>query len=126
MLINGGAAVSVLAFIGGLVSQGKVGVPQLRDVASSLMWFAWGVVAAVGSMGFAYLSNYAATVFYNARKFSYDEPHVTNDPTKNAWFTSGVVAQVVAVAAGLVALVLFIVGMIDVKRSIGNLPERLK
>jgi hypothetical protein len=36
VLINGGAAVSVLAFIGGLVGQGKIGVAQLGGFANSL------------------------------------------------------------------------------------------
>src|SRR5437016_8648142 len=46
MLVNGGAAVSVLAFIGGLVGQGRVTSKQMTDVSSSLLWFVAGVALA--------------------------------------------------------------------------------
>jgi hypothetical protein len=58
LLINGGAAVSVLAFIGGLVSKDVIGVSQLAAVADSLIAFAIGVVAAVAGMALSYLVNY--------------------------------------------------------------------
>src|SRR5882672_6918156 len=40
VLVNGGAAVSVLAFIGGLTGQGRIQAAQLNDVAGILLWFA--------------------------------------------------------------------------------------
>jgi hypothetical protein len=43
LLINGGAAVSVLAFIGGLASKELVGVSQFKPAADSLVPFAFGV-----------------------------------------------------------------------------------
>src|SRR5262245_49137007 len=46
MLINGGASVSLLAFIGGLAAQGKVQVRGLSLLTNSLMWFASGVLSA--------------------------------------------------------------------------------
>ena len=45
MLINGGAAVSVLAFIG-LAAQSRIKLDQLNMVANSLGWFAGGAAAA--------------------------------------------------------------------------------
>ena len=47
LLINGGAAVSVLAFIGGLAAQSRIKLDQLQAVAHSLTLFAFGVAAAV-------------------------------------------------------------------------------
>jgi hypothetical protein len=44
LLVNGGVAVSVLAFIGGLLSKGLIEDPrQLKPIADSLVPFAWGV-----------------------------------------------------------------------------------
>ena len=57
-LVNGGAAVAVLAFIGGLIGQGKIELNQINSVAESLMWFVYGVAAAVCSLGSAYIVNY--------------------------------------------------------------------
>jgi hypothetical protein len=46
MLINGGAAVSVLAFIGALVRQdGGLTIKQVAGVSNSLLWFGGGVAA---------------------------------------------------------------------------------
>src|SRR4051794_8574050 len=59
VLINGGAAAAILAFIGGLVSQGRVPVEQTSDVARGISWFAYGVAAAVTGMGLGYLTNLA-------------------------------------------------------------------
>jgi hypothetical protein len=61
MLINGGAAVSVLAFLGGLVGQGRVTVKRMTDVSSSLLWFAGGVALAVAALAFSYFTNFAPT-----------------------------------------------------------------
>src|SRR4051794_17778362 len=58
MLINGGAAVSMLAFIGGLASQDRIKIADLKDVSSSLVIFAIGVALSVGGMAFAYFTHY--------------------------------------------------------------------
>jgi len=42
MLMNGGAVVSVLTFIGGLAQKGDLTVKQIGDVSGSLLWFASG------------------------------------------------------------------------------------
>jgi hypothetical protein len=59
ILVNGAAAISVLAFIGGLVGNGKLTVAQSSVIAGSLMWFVWGVASAGTAMGLTYLNTYA-------------------------------------------------------------------
>ena len=56
MLINGGAAISVLAFIGGLASRDKVSLQAITQTAATLVWFATGVAVATLSMGLAYFT----------------------------------------------------------------------
>jgi hypothetical protein len=51
LLINGGAAVSVLAFIGSLAAKDLITASQLASVADSLEIFAICVAAAVAGMG---------------------------------------------------------------------------
>lgn len=58
VLINGGAAVAVLAFLGSLASGNRVQISQLSQMASSLKLFAWGVASAAFAMVTAYLTNY--------------------------------------------------------------------
>jgi hypothetical protein len=50
ILINGGAAVSVLAFVGALVGQNKTDIAHLRGVVLSLLFFAGGVAAVVSAL----------------------------------------------------------------------------
>jgi hypothetical protein len=51
MLINGGAAVALLAFIGGLLSKDKGTYGHVSEIAASLMWFGWGVLLSVAGIG---------------------------------------------------------------------------
>jgi hypothetical protein len=48
-LVDGGACVAVLAFLGGLVGQDRIELGQINIVAGSLMWFVYGIAAAVCS-----------------------------------------------------------------------------
>jgi hypothetical protein len=57
LLINGGAAISVLAFMGSLAAKDMVPISHLSRVADSLVVFAWGVVAAVVGLGLSYLTH---------------------------------------------------------------------
>src|SRR5664279_3937789 len=58
MLINGGAAVAMLAFIGGLTSKGTIVIGKFGTVADSLTWFAVGVACAAAGTGLAYGTHY--------------------------------------------------------------------
>ena len=58
-LVNGGAAVAMLTFIGGMVAQGKIDDADLHGLASNLMWFAFGVALAAVATAFAYFVNLA-------------------------------------------------------------------
>ena len=62
LIINGGAAIALLSFIGGLVGDGKLTIgSQLLSVTEPLRYFAWGVALSAVSMAFGYLTNYSAT-----------------------------------------------------------------
>jgi len=59
LLINSGAAVALLAFVGNIVNSETVGQGKsIVDLTLPLLWFGWGVVAAVFAMAFAYFTNY--------------------------------------------------------------------
>jgi hypothetical protein len=58
ILINGGAAASFLAFIGGLASKEKFDVHQLSVVSENLVSFAWGVAAGGLGIALSYFTNY--------------------------------------------------------------------
>jgi hypothetical protein len=58
ILINGGAAVAVLAFVGNLIGQARVPHANPNSVAVSLILFALGVVAGAAGMGLFYWFNF--------------------------------------------------------------------
>jgi hypothetical protein len=117
VLINGGAAVSVLAFIGHFVTQGR-SIAQIADVASSLISFAWGVVAAGVAMGFTYFSAYSGTKSLSDHATKWQHPYVSPGRRTHLWEFASTTFTICAIAAGLASLALFIYGMFDVRDSI--------
>lgn|SRR5262249_10710794 len=120
LLINGGAAVSVLAFIGGLAAQDRIKLDQLKGVAGSLGLFAFGVVAAVLGMGFAYFTNYTVAAQINSYERLWEQPYVK--PGKNTFKIrlAKYAFHTVAILAALASVTLFIWGVFDVQRAISG------
>jgi hypothetical protein len=74
MLINGGAAVAVLAFIGALVRDEGVTIKQISGVSGSLLWFAGGVAMAVWAMALSYFTNLCYVRSQSLNIFTFDHP----------------------------------------------------
>jgi hypothetical protein len=113
LLINGGAAVSVLAFIGGLASKDLIGVSQLAAIADSLVSFAWGVVAAVAGMALSYSVNYLIAVHTDSliqrREHS----------VSLGWLKAGLHGLTVLV--GVASVVFFLCGVLAVRNSVEHI-----
>jgi hypothetical protein len=56
LLVNGGAAVAMLAFVSNLASSNIV---DILPIVSPLSWFGWGVVAVVAAMTFSYFTTFS-------------------------------------------------------------------
>jgi hypothetical protein len=112
LLINGGAAVSVLAFIGGLAAQSRIKLDQLQAVAHSLVIFAFGVAAAVISMLFAYLTNLIAGDIERSLERLTQPPFIA--PGKHTLRLERL---------KIASLVLFLYGVFNVKDAITHLRE---
>jgi hypothetical protein len=56
LLINGGAAVAILAFMGSVISKDAGSHKIIGDIAGGLTYFASGVIASVAALGLTYLS----------------------------------------------------------------------
>jgi hypothetical protein len=122
LLINGGAAISVLAFIGSLASKDVIGVPQLAAVANSLILFAFGVIAAVAGMALSYFVNYFTAEW--ARSFAHIWEHPWVVPGKNTGFLGWLkaVLHVITVLVGVASVVFFVCGIFAVRNSVKHLP----
>ena len=122
LLVNGGAAVSVLAFIGGLLSKGLIEEPtQLKPVADSLIPFACGVGAAVLGMGLAYAVNLLMVRYMNSKTKTWVHPLI--EPGKNIK-RIGVARDLLhalAVIAGVASGVFFVCGIFAVRNSVEHI-----
>ncbi len=121
ILINGGAAVSVLAFIGGLASKDLIKIDRLAEVASSLMIFGIGVLLAAIGIGLSYCTHYFSGKIISTFQRGFDHPYVTSSPKGAKWTICRNIVHVLAFVAGIASLVFFGWGMYSVKVAITHL-----
>ena len=115
LLINGGAAISVLAFIGTLPLDKKA------VVAGGLVWFAWGAAAAVFAMGLAFAANYCLAGEVASKKPSPQHPFYEGTRTSKIYRVLSKIFQATCMIFGATSLILFVCGMFAVKNSITHL-----
>jgi hypothetical protein len=119
VLINGGAAVSVLAFIGGLVSQGKLAFgPQLAQAANSLLWFAFGAFAAGMGVAFAYFTTYCITGHAQNMVRKWEHPYFEEGAASRRWRHGSTFFRILAMVCGFGASGMFVGGIIEVRNAI--------
>lgn len=129
LLINGGAAIAMLAFIGHLISSDK-GVFAEKDTIKALInlttplsWFAGGVACAAASMALGYLANFSMGRVSSHRIRTYeDHPYVRPTKLSKRWGVAVGVFQAAAVAGGFFSLFLFVWGIWEVRDVISALP----
>jgi hypothetical protein len=123
MLVNGGAAVAVLAFIGALVRQDGVTIKQVAGVSGSLLWFASGVAAAVLALALSYFTNFCYGRSETSKIFTLEHPYII-DGTNTRWWRNWAYAfHLGAIVWGLLSLAAFVVGMFDVHSAIVRLAS---
>lgn len=99
IVINGGAAVTVLAFAGNAITKGQVhpGAPLLTAIGTALLWFMFGVGGAGVASGFRYLS-----------QFAYSQSNLGRG--NRWWARSGAIGNVISILLGVGSFALFFVG----------------
>jgi len=112
ILINGGAAVALLAFVGSLEKHDQV------MVAGTLIWFAWGVAFAALGMAFAYLTHFCLATSEAAREWYWEHPYVRDTRLSRNWGRARVVFHSLGLVAGITSLAFFIYGMSEVRDAI--------
>jgi len=115
LLINGGAAVALLAFINGLPTE------QKRGVAATLDWFTWGVAAAVAGLACAYFTNHGLAVQERSKTWTDKPPYVIEGANTKRWSNFVLLFRFLAIVVGIGSLVLFIVGMLSVRAALTKL-----
>jgi hypothetical protein len=126
LLINGGAAVSVLAFVGGLISQGKFSLgAQAAGVAHALLLFAFGALASAAGTGLAYFTHLSVAGHALTVARQWDPPFVVETPTSRRWFRGSIIFLSLAIVSGIAAAALFLCGIVEVSHAITQSAVRL-
>ena len=122
LIVNGGATVSILAFVGGLVGNRLVRVSDLQAVSESLSAFAAGVAVAVLAHGFAYVTHFLHAAWIDSFKLEWDIPYVRRGPTTAACELRKAAVHFLGVVSYLGSFVAFCVGVSRIKDAIMQLP----
>ena len=122
LIVNGGAAITVLSFIANIASKDSAALAGLPSVAGSLGYFAWGVVASLSGYGFAYFTHYFTAGYNNSRPKYFDHPYSKDGDKTKVYSRVKNTVHIGAVLAALASISLFVWGVISVKDAIIHLP----
>ena len=118
IIINGGAAIALLAFLGSLLSAEGNYSSKLSEITAPLVSFSWGIATATVSIGFAYFTTYCIASAFSEKELTWDHPWTKDTPKSTAWTRASNLFQVLAVVLALVSLYFFISGMLDARDAI--------
>ena len=116
VLVNAGAAVAVLFFLGTIAT--KVTVAQISVVAHSLIWFVAGITCGLIALTSAYLTNLFDANVGTSLSQTWAYPYTQPGRETSYFVRLSHIAHIVAIVAGAASLLLFIVGMWDVRSAI--------
>lgn len=119
LLINGGAAIALLAFVGSALTDDAQSMAiQPVKLVAAVTWFAWGVAAAVMAMAFTYGTLYCAAHRSHSWDRSWEYPYLVETKQTRRWLITGYWFEALAVAFGLLALICFCIGIWAVKEAV--------
>jgi hypothetical protein len=121
MIVNGGAAVSVLAFLGALAHQEDVTVKDMAGISSSLLWFGGGVAAAAWALALSYFTNYCYSGEEGSKVLTWKHPYIEEGTKTLTWRRWARTFHLGAIVWAVLALAFFIIGMFDVRNAIVRL-----
>ncbi len=123
MVINGGAGIALLAFIGSIAS--KDGINAVAGLASTLHWFAYGVGLTALAMGVAYLVNYCYANSASEMRRTWEHPYVSDTASSISWRWVGIFFHAVTLGAALLALWFFVFGMLQVQDEVATMRVKV-
>ncbi|TCL09156.1 hypothetical protein BXY66_1201 [Shimia isoporae] len=117
LLLNGGAAVAMLAFVANLGAANDSAI-DLPSVVRSLVWYAGGAGFAVLTAGFCYVVMYLQATHAQSHEFKYAHPFVVEGPKTVGRRKLVNFFHVAALVIAVVSLASFIVGIWQVSSVI--------
>lgn len=123
ILINGGAAIAVLAFLGA-VAKDRLDFGKIGDVAHTLRYFAIGVALACAGMAFAYFTNLFMVGIETVKDRTYEHPFVVENAQSRQKKRLNTVFHVFSFVCAMSSLLLFVGGMFAASDKITRLLEK--
>jgi hypothetical protein len=120
LVINGGAAIAVLAFVGSLVSKGY-SIPQVSGIISSASWFVFGTMATASTAVLAYLTNSCYAGSWVKRTQTWTHPYFQHTTPSKWWVRVAWAFHILALLTAFSGIVLFIVGMFAIFAALHSL-----
>lgn len=117
LLINGGAAIALLAYVGTLE------IKESSTVIGSLVWFALGVAAAAFGTAFAFMANFTQVTGETSKRIKWDYPYIFHTNSSRIFMWLMYFFQISSIIAGAASLILFIYGMYQVEATISGLAS---
>jgi hypothetical protein len=116
VLVNGGAIVAVLFFLGIIAT--KVTVAQMSDVAHSLIWFGAGIVFGLVALTSAYLTNLYDANVGTSISHTWEYPYTKPGRYTPYFVQMSRFAHLAAVATAAASMLFFLIGVWDVRSAI--------
>jgi hypothetical protein len=121
VLINGGAAVGILTFVGSLAVRSGTNVAQLVGITHGLKVFAWGIIFATLTGGFSYLTNLCNVLEANSKIKVWEHPYVKPTTMAKVFQVGARIFHVAALLLAVASLVYFASGCNAVGNAIAHL-----
>jgi hypothetical protein len=121
IVINGGAAIAVLTFLGGVSSKDKIDFTKVGAVADTIKYFAIGVACALATMALSYFTHFFMTGIESTKNKIWEHPFLEDTPRSLLMRKLNLGFHAAAFAAALASLALFMCGMFAASDKITHL-----
>ncbi len=119
LLVNGGASVALLAFVGA-VESGNSEINS-RVLVEPIRWFAFGVGAAVLTALFAYLVNLLDALIAGSMSRNWDHPYIHDTPMAKKLIFRRRLLFFAALLAAVFSAISFFLGVWSITAALSNL-----
>jgi hypothetical protein len=118
LLINGGAAIAILAFMGNVLTKDPSSRKLLLDVSGGQNYFAIGVVAAVVAMGLTYVDHLLNWKHAVSQRKVWEHPYLEPGDRTALWGRLKNTTHAITVLLAAVSVGMFVWGLLAVERAI--------
>lgn len=125
IIINGGAVIAFLAFIGHLIAiEDREYVNSLDALSSPLIYFAWGIALGAIAMVGAYLATYLTAFSAHLEEYIYEHPYTRSTGKSKCVGSIASAVQIIALIVAISSLVIFVLGIYEIREVIVCLAAR--